>query len=83
MLQKSIVPWLVAIFGVDYPTHITADIVRQMVGVLVKRDNVKGLGERFDALVDEYPETFDMIAEAAKYSAGPVSTSRGDFVAFN
>ena len=55
MPQKSIVPWLVAIFGVDYPTQITADIVRQMVasGALVKRDNVKGLGERFDALVDE------------------------------
>ena len=83
MLQKSIVPWLVAIFGVDYPTQITADIVRQMVRALVKRDNIKGLGERFDALVDEYPETFDMIAEAAKYSAGPVSTSRVDFVAFN
>ena len=46
-------------------------------------DNIKGLVERFDALVDEYPETFDMIAEAAKYSAGPVSTSRVDFVAFN
>ena len=46
-----------------------------MVGALVTRDNVKGLGERFDALVDEYPETFDMIVEAAKYSAGPVSAS--------
>ena len=27
---------------------------------------------RFNAPVDEYPKTFDMIAEAAKYSAGPV-----------
>ena len=70
-------------FGVDYPTHITADIVCQMVGALVKRDNVKGLGECFDALVDDYPEPFDMIAEAAKYSAGPVSTSRVDFVTFD
>ena len=43
MLQKSIVPWLVATLDVDYPTQITADIVRQMVGALVKRDNVKGL----------------------------------------
>ena len=46
-----------------------------MVGALVTRDNAKGLCERFDAHVDEYPETFDMIAEAAKYSAGPVSAS--------
>ena len=55
VLQKSIVPWLVAIFGIDYPTQTTADIVRQMVAsrALVTRDNVKGLGERFDALVDE------------------------------
>ena len=79
MLQKSIVPWLVAIFGVDYPTQITADIVRQMVRALVKRDNIKGQGEIFDALVDEHPETFDMIAEAAKYFAGPVSASSAGF----
>ena len=46
-----------------------------MVGALVKKDNVKSLRERFDALVDEYPKTFDVIAEAAKYSAGPVSAS--------
>ena len=39
VLQKSIVPWLVASFGVDCPTQITADIVRQMVRALVKRDN--------------------------------------------
>ena len=31
MLQKSIVPWLVAIFCVDYPTQITANIVRQII----------------------------------------------------
>ena len=44
MLQKSIVPWLVAIFGVMYPAKITEDIVCQMVGAIVKRDNIKGLG---------------------------------------
>ena len=51
-----------------------------MVGALVKRDNIKGLCERFDALVDEYPDTFDMIAEAAKYSVGPVSASSAGFL---
>ena len=56
VLQKSIVPWLVAIFGVDYPTQITADIVRQMVRALVKRDNIKGLGERFDPLWMSIPK---------------------------
>ena len=45
---------MVAIFSVDYPTQITADIVRQKVRAIVKWDNIKGLGERFDALVDEY-----------------------------
>ena len=38
-----------------------------------------GLGKRFNPLVDEYPETFDMIAEAAKYSPGPVSASSARF----
>ena len=50
-----------------------------MVGALVKKDNVKSLSERFDDLVDEYPETFNMIAEAAKYSAGPISASSAGF----
>ena len=72
VLQKSIVPWLIAMLGIDYPSNTTADLVRQMV---VKRDNIKNLGPLYDALADEYPETADAIAEAAKYVAGRVCTS--------
>ena len=35
VLQKSIVPWLITMFGIDYPSSSTADIVRQMVAALV------------------------------------------------
>ena len=60
---------------VDYPSNTTADLVRQMVAPIVKRDNIKNLGQRYDDLAEEYPETADAIAEAAKYAAGPVCTS--------
>ena len=42
-LQKSIVPWLIAMLGIDYPSTTTADLVRQMVATIVKRDNIKNL----------------------------------------
>ena len=80
LLQKSLVPWLIALFGIDYPSKITADLVRQMVASIVKRNNIKNLGKRYDALDEQYPETAEVIAEAAKYSAGPVCTSFGCFV---
>ena len=62
-------------FGIDYPSSTAADIVRQMVATIVKRDNIKNLGQWYDALAGEYPETANVIAEAAKYAAGTVCTS--------
>ena len=78
-LQKSIVPWLIAMLGIDYPSNTTADLVRQMVAAIVKRDNIKNLGPRYDALAEEYPDTADAIVEAARYAAGRVCTT---FVCF-
>ena len=78
-LQKSIVPWLITMLGIDYPSNTTADLVRQMVAAIVKRDNIKNLGPRYDALAEEYPDTADAIAEAARYAAGRVCTT---FVCF-
>jgi len=75
VLQKSIVPWLIAMLGIDYPSNTTADLVRQMVAAIVKRDN--------DALADEYPETADAIAEVAKYAAGRVCTSFVCFLSYH
>ena len=72
-LQKSIVPWLITMLGIDYPSN--TDLVCQMVAVIVKRDNIKNLGQRYDDLAEEYPESADAIAEAAKYATGPVFTS--------
>ena len=79
VLQKSIVPWLIAMLGIDYPSNTTADLVRQMVAAIVKRDNIKNLGPRYDALAEEYPDTADAIADAASYAAGCVCTT---FVCF-
>ena len=82
-LQKSIVPWLIAMLGIDYPSTTTADLVRQMVAAIVKRDNIKNLGPRYDALAEEYPDTADAIAEAARYAAGRVCTTFVCFLSFH
>ena len=82
-LQKSIVPWLIAMLGIDYPSTTTADLVRQMVAAIVKRDNIKNLGPRYDALAEEYPDTAAAIAEAAKYAAGRVCTTFVCFLSFH
>ena len=40
-LQKSIVLWLITMLGIEYPSNTTANLVRQMVAAIVKRDNIK------------------------------------------
>ena len=82
-LQKSIVPWLIAMLGIDYPGNTTADLVRQIVAAIVKRDNIKNLGPLYDALADEYPETANAIAEVAQYAAGRVRTSFVCFLSYH
>ena len=70
-------------FGINYPSSTTADVVRQMVAAIVKRDNIKNLGPLYDALAEEYPDTADAIAEAAKYAAGRVCTTFVCFLSFH
>ena len=55
-LQKIIVPWLITMLGIDYPSKTTADLVRQMVAAIVKRNNIKNLGPLYEVLAEEYPE---------------------------
>ena len=83
VLQRSVVPWLVALFGLEYPVETTADIVRQMVAALVKRDNIKGLGGRYDQLAAQYPDTVEAIADAVKYTAGPVGYAMSCFLSIH
>ena len=51
-----------------------------MVVALVKRDNIRGLGERYDQLEVEFPETVEAIAEAVKYTAGLVGSAMSCFL---
>ena len=83
VLQRSVVPWLVALFGLEYPVKTTADIVRQIVAALVKRDNIRGLAERYDQLAAQYPHTVEAIADAVKYTAGPVGSAMSCYLSYN
>ena len=83
VLQKSIVPWLITILGIDYASNTTADLVLQRVAAIVKRDDIKNLCPLYDALADEYPETADAIAETAKYAVGCVCTSFVCFLSYH
>jgi hypothetical protein len=68
--QQVVVPWLIAMFGMDYVSEATPDLLRQMIGAIVKKENIKGLSATYDSLADRYPLTVDAVAEAAKYAAG-------------
>ena len=68
--QQVVVPWLIAMFGMDYASEATPDLLCQMIGAIVKKENVKGLSATYDSLSDRYPLTVDAVAEAAKYAAG-------------
>jgi len=68
-VQKSLVPWMIAVYGLEYTGDVTADVVRQMVAHIVVKFNIKGLGSRYASLVEKYPLTADKIAEKAKYAA--------------
>ena len=54
-----------------------------MVAALVKRDNIRGLGERYDQLAAQYPDTVEAIADAVKYTAGPVGSAMSCFLSIH
>ena len=83
VLQRSVVPWLIALFGLEYPAKTNTDIVRQMVAALVKRDNIRGLDESYDQLAEQFPETVEAIADAVKYTAGPVGSAMSCFLSYH
>jgi len=37
--QQVVVPWLIAMFGMDYVSEATPDLLRQMIGAIVKKDS--------------------------------------------
>ena len=42
--------------GIDYPSNTIADLVRQMVAAIVKRDNIKNLGHCMTPLLMSIPK---------------------------
>jgi hypothetical protein len=69
-IQQVAVPWLIAMFGIDYIAEATPDLLRQMIAAIVKKENIKGLAATYDSLAGQYPLTVDAVAEGAKYAAG-------------
>ncbi len=69
-IQQVVVPWLIAMFGIDYVAEATPDLLRQMIAAIVKKENIKGLSATYNSLAGQYPLTVDAVAEAAKYAAG-------------
>jgi hypothetical protein len=68
--QQVVVQWLIAMFGMDYVSEATPDLLRQMIAAIVQKENIKGLSATYDSLAERYPLTVDAVAEAAKYAAG-------------
>ena len=62
--QQVVVPWLIAMFGMDYVSEATPDLLSQMIAAIVKKENIKGLSATYDSLAERYPLTVDAIAKA-------------------
>ena len=58
VLQLSLVPWLISRFGVAYKRDGSPDVVREMIVVLIERDNISGLGKEIDLLKDRHAKAF-------------------------
>ena len=59
-LQQLVVPWLIAMYGGDYPQQGTPDQMRQVLAALVKRDNIKGLSATYNALAAQSTRILSM-----------------------
>ena len=61
--------WLIEIYVTDYITEAMTDILRQMIAVLVKKENIPGLRQNYDALAARYFHGVSKLADKAKYTA--------------
>ena len=67
-VQRHIVPWLVALYGLKYAKTVKLDVMKEMVLALCPNLDFVG----FDAkeAAEEYPVGFTEVAKRAKSAAG-------------
>ena len=54
-----------------------------MVAAFVKRDNIRGLGDSYDQLAEQFPKMVEAIANTVKYTAGPVGSAMSCFLSIH
>ena len=74
MLQKQIVPWLIAIGSLSAIRSITLDHVKQMVIAILDSEHHLPYSSAAEAAVD-FPVAFAGVAKKVKAAAGMMRTS--------
>ena len=74
MLQKHIVPWLIALGGLSAIRSITVDHVKQMLIALLDSEHLLPYASAAEAAVD-FPVAFADVARKVKMAAGILRAS--------
>ena len=74
MLQKKIVPWLIALGGLSAVRSITLDHVKQMVIAILDAEHHLPYSSAAEAAVD-FPVAFTDVARKVKAAAGILRAS--------
>ena len=69
-MQKHIVPWLIALYGLSYTKTITTQVVRQMIVALCTEHDYLECSMSAEEAAKQYRIALNEAAEKVKHAAG-------------
>jgi hypothetical protein len=69
-MQKHIVPWLIALYGLNYTKNTTAQVVRQMIIALCTEHDYLECSMSAEEAAKQYRIALNEAAEKVKHAAG-------------
>ncbi len=72
LVQRCVVPWMIALYGMSYQKNMKQELVKEMVIAL--RDNLDFAPFDLEEAAEEYPVGFAEVIKRIKTAAGTLST---------
>ena len=69
-MQKHIVPWLIALYGLNYTKNTTTQVVRQMIIALCTEHDYLECSMSAEEAVTQYRVALNEAASKVKHAAG-------------
>jgi hypothetical protein len=70
MLQRHVVPWLIALRGLSFAKTVKIDLIKQMVIAVLDADNLLQGNMTAEEAAAAYPVAFTDVAKKVKHAAG-------------